>query len=573
MQKIISAEVMRELDRLTVESCATPSLFLMEAAASGALDVIVARLKADVADRSFLIFCGAGNNGGDGAGLARALVRRGARRVDVVLLGSIERTRGDARINFEIVQKLAMLDARITFREFTDEDEARLTKDLFINHDVIVDALFGTGLSRPASGIHHRVINLINEQSRPREERRHDSPAAHNAHIATRPALIVALDLPSGLFADDAVPSGACVRADLTVTFTAPKLANVLPPAARFNGELVIVSVGTPDALLASADSQTFVTEARDVRAWLKRTRYVPGSYKNSHGHALIVAGSRDMNGAPVLCADAAHIAGAGLVTVATPHSAHSAVSSRVHAEVMVAALEDSSDGTINTLALPRVAELSERATVIAVGSGLSSSNEETTEFVRRVVHQAKIPVLLDADALNAVAPFDGEVRPINNAPLILTPHEGEMRRLMNTHEKDALANRVQAARDFAVQHKVILVLKGERVIIAAPDGKVFINPFGNPATGTAGTGDTLAGIITGFLAQEFAREEHLEKSTDAEFRIEAAVQATVAAVYVASLAADFAARETGMRAMRASDIRTQLSRAFCTLDPDGETL
>jgi len=561
MQKVISADVMRELDRLTVERCATPSLLLMEAAANGALEAIASRLKSGVSRTGYLILCGSGNNGGDGAALARALVRASAARVEVVLLGSLERTGGDARINFEIVRALANSGARITFREFLDNDTARLTEDVSLTHNVIVDAVFGTGLSRPVSGIHLQVINLINDHARARSERAFENTHAHAE-------LIVALDLPSGLIADDPALSGACVHADLTVTFTAPKLANVMPPAARFNGELVTVNVGTPAAFLDAAASQTFVTDRQDVRAWLKRTRYVPGSYKNSHGHALIIAGSRDMNGAPVLCAGAAHAAGAGLVTLVTPHSAHHAVSSRVQPEVMVAALDETSDGAINTLALPRAAQLSERATVIAIGSGLSSSNEETIGFVRRFVPQAKIPVVLDADALNAVAPFKGKYRPQNNAPLILTPHEGEMRRLMNTIDKDALANRIQATRDFAVNHKVILVLKGERVIIAAPDGKVFINPTGNPGTGTAGTGDTLTGIIAGFLAQEFAREEHAD---DSESQIEAAVQATVAAVYIASLAADFAARETGMRAMLASDIRTHLSRAFRTLDPDGE--
>ncbi|HKQ53409.1 MAG TPA: NAD(P)H-hydrate epimerase, partial [Pyrinomonadaceae bacterium] len=326
MQRVISADEMRAIDRLTTERFATPSLLLMEAAAAAAAQAITARFPGGVEGRRARILCGRGNNGGDGAALARALSLAGA-RVDVVLFGRVEETQGDARTNFEMARRLSSFEAGshtqpppLTFIECASIVE---WEELAAHsYDLCVDALFGTGLTRPLEGVHRQVVEHLELLRNARERAHSDRP------------LIVSLDLPSGLNADSAATIGPAVRADLTVTFTAPKPANVLPPASHYNGELVVAHIGSPPALLeADGRSRLFLTEEGDARAWLVKTRYLPESYKNTHGHALVVAGSRGLTGAAVLCGQAAMRSGAGLVTIATPAAAQTAVAARAMPE------------------------------------------------------------------------------------------------------------------------------------------------------------------------------------------------------------------------------------------------
>lgn len=563
MQKVFSAAAMREIDRLTTERYKVPSLLLMEAAANNSLKAIAAHFSHNLAGISALILCGPGNNGGDGAALARLLMMSEA-HAEVVLFGRVEATKGDARINFEIVRRLAdevekssvsIGDSGVTtpassFYECETNEVWEKIADRAGNYDLIVDALFGTGLTRPLTGVFGQAVDRLVLLRGARDRMQQKRP------------LFVSLDVPSGLNADLAEPIGPAVRSDLTITFTGPKLATVLPPAAHFSGRLVIAGVGSPQTLLdADSSSQLFVTEDSDARTWLEQTRYTPDSYKNTHGHALVIAGSRRMTGAAVLSAEAAMRAGAGLVTIATPLSALSSVAARVMPEVMTVELPETTGGAASMAAIERALKLFERTTVVAVGPGLSADEEETRRFVRAVVEQRTTPVVIDADGLNALAPWPDDLSGSVAAPLILTPHEGEMRRLIGSPDRAALGNRVDAVREFAVKHSVILVLKGTRTLIAAPDGRVIVNPTGNAGLGTAGAGDTLTGIITGFLAQAYGT---LKERSDA-------LTATVAAVYVGGLAGDLAVREHGMRALVASDVRGFLSAAFRQLDPAGE--
>jgi hydroxyethylthiazole kinase-like uncharacterized protein yjeF len=546
---------MREIDRLTTERYALPSLLLMETAANAAARAIVSNAPQELSEFRALILCGRGNNGGDGAALARALWTMGAARIEVVLFGRVDEMNGDARVNFEIIQKLAeeTVGTRgvccLAFDECADGDNWAGKFDATPLPHVVVDALFGTGLTRPLEGFFRDVVSRL---SLLRE--------SHAAQGESR-TLVVSLDIPSGLDADSAEPIGEAARADLTVTFTAPKPANVLPPASHFNGQLVVADIGTPAALVEESPSQLFLVEADDARAWLRQTRYAPDSFKNTHGHALVVAGSREMSGAAVLCAEAAMRSGAGLVTVATPASALAAVAARVMPEVMTAQLPETGGGAASAEAFARVSELSERADVIAIGSGLTSDDDSTRRLVRAVVEQRTLPIVIDADGLNALAPWSSALRGTAELPLVLTPHPGEMRRLIGVDDKDALKDRVRVAREFATAHELILVLKGSRTITAAPDGRVFVNPTGNAGLGTAGAGDTLTGIIAGFIAQ--ARGA-LKDQADI-------LSAVVAAVYVGGLAGDIAARERGMRTMVASDIREHLGAAVRALDAAGE--
>jgi NAD(P)H-hydrate epimerase len=325
---------------------------------------------------------------------------------------------------------------------------------------------------------------------------------------------------------------------------------------------LTVADIGSPAELIAEVEAQASVTEAEDVRRWLIKTRYAPGSYKNAHGHALIIAGSRGFTGAAALCGNAAMQAGAGLVTVATPLSVQPIVAAQVMPEVMTTALAETDRGAVSDDALDYVSRIAEKISVIGVGPGLSSEDERTRSFVRRLIENRRTPLIIDADGLNCLAPWPAALRGASENPLILTPHPGEMLRLLGTTDKSVLHDRPACARDFAVQHDVILVLKGSRTLIAAPDGRVAINPTGNPGLGTAGSGDTLTGVITGFVAQARALpNENLDL-----------FETVIAAVYVSGLAGDLAARDLGMRAMIASDIREHLSEAFRYLDPVGET-
>jgi len=540
---------MREIDRVTIERNGTPSLVLMENAAAATARAVADHAWGGVAGKSILVLCGRGNNGGDGAATARLLALAGA-RVDVVLFSRIEDTRGDARINFESAQKLAF-DAKFRFFECGSEDEwkALRSNELTKTCDVVVDALFGTGLTRPLEGVHREAVGYVRQLRDVSEEGTQTTP------------LIVSIDIPSGLNSDSAQPIGEAVHADVTVTMTAPKPANVLPPAAGYNGELIVADIGSPLEIIQEAKSNLFVTEAADARRWLIQTRYTSDSYKNTHGHVLVIAGSRGFTGAAALCGNAAMRSGAGLVTVATPVSAQPLVAAQVMPEVMTAALAETDRGAVSDDAVEHVLRLAERAAVLAVGPGLSSEDERTRNFVRAVVERRKTAVVVDADGLNCLAPWPAGLSGSRDLPVILTPHPGEMLRLIGADEKSALNDRVAAAREFAVAHEVILVLKGTRPLIGAPDGRVFVNPTGNAGLGTAGAGDTLMGIVAGFLAQAYGTLQH-----DAD-----ALESVIAALYVSGLAGDLAAQEIGMRTMVASDIREHLGAAICALDPDGE--
>jgi NAD(P)H-hydrate epimerase len=315
---------------------------------------------------------------------------------------------------------------------------------------------------------------------------------------------------------------------------------------------------------LAETHTDLFLIDENDAKRWLSATRYTPDSYKNTHGHAVIVAGSRGFTGAATLCANAAMRAGAGLVTVATAASAQPLVAAAVMPEVMTTALAETDRGAVSDEAFNYFSKFSERADVVAIGPGLSSEDERTRAFVRRVVAQRRTPVVIDADGLNCLSPWR-DLRGSNEWPIVLTPHPGEMMRLMGTTDKSALSDRVVAARDFSTRHQVILLLKGGRSLVAAPDGRVFLNSTGNAGLGTAGAGDTLTGVITGFMAQAQGY-----RTADASGRVQV-LDTVLAGLYVGGLAGDLAARELGMRAMVASDIREHLSAAICSLDPRGE--
>ncbi len=548
MQPVISAHQMRTIDQLTVQQNQISSLQLMELAATACLKAITKVLGGNLTGKKIQILCGPGNNGGDGGALALKLAPLKV-QTDVILFANVSDTKGDARQNFEALSRLAESNQvdHLSFVEWGNAKEWRGSVNNSPTYDVIVDALFGTGLKRRLTGVFADVVKYL--------------ASIGDGQKSTNTPLIVSIDIPSGLNADHSEPIGPAVAADLTITFTAPKVANVLPPASHLNGKLVVADIGSPAELVNASPSQLFLADERDARNWLVSTRYIPDSFKNTHGHVLVLAGSRGYTGAAVLCANAAMRAGAGLVTVGTPVSSQPAVASAVMPEVITIALAETDRGTISDEAVEHVTALMDKVNAIALGPGLSASDERTRHFVHAVVKERQTAMVIDADALNCLSPWPEDLEGSNAAQLILTPHPGEMLRLLGATDKSALDDRVAVARAFATSHKLILVLKGSRALIAAPDGRVFINPTGNAGLGTAGAGDTLTGIITAFIAQSVGT---LKEKADP-------LAATIAALYASGLAGDFAARKLGMRAMVASDIREHLSEAILSLDSEGE--
>jgi hydroxyethylthiazole kinase-like uncharacterized protein yjeF len=537
--KILTAQQMREIDRLTVERCGVPYPTLMETAGARVVEAIIEHGE-PITKSVFSVFCGKGNNGGDGAVAARLLWMRGAPLVCVYIFGRIAETKGEARTNFEIIsqiceeeRKRANFFSRLSIQEITEEEDA---SHIYDGADVVIDALFGTGLARPAEGLYAKAIESINYHR--------DS------------ATVVSVDIPSGLSSDTGQPIGPCIQADLTVSFTAPKIGNVLAPAADANGKLIIATIGTPDWLIEEeSGSKLHLVEEKLIEEWLQASRRQADAHKGSVGDVLLIAGSRGKTGAAALSSETILRAGAGLVTVATARSAQPLLVTQARTEVMTEALDETRDGAISNAAIDRALQLAQKRTVIAVGPGLSSSDESTRAFAREMVERRTAPMVIDADGLNALAPWPEDLKGSDEAPIIVTPHPGEMARLTGKTNAEIVADRINVAREFATKHHIITVLKGSRTIIASPGGEVYVNPTGNAGMATAGSGDVLTGLVAGLLAQ----------------RPSEPLEATVAAVYLHGLAGDLAADKLGMRPLIASDIIASLSEAILQVGGDAE--
>lgn len=555
MQKVLTAAEMREVDRLTTERYGIPSIILMENAAHAVARVIAEKLGGSVKGKRILILCGKGNNGGDGAALARILWQHGACCM-VLIVGKISESKGDARTNFEMVQQLAKSQTGyfntsrnwIGIKVVDDVDE--ISEYFYVSRiDVSVDALFGTGFTGRLDGMHKDVVELYLNRGR----------------SLTRAPILVSIDLPSGVNADSNLLGSdlpdelieeqnrvsGVANSDVTVTFTAPKLANVLPPASRCSKELIIAPIGTPSKIVEEITSQLFLSTWEDAERFLRLTWFANSTYKNKRGHALIVAGSENYSGAAVLCGNSAIRSGVGLVTVATPRSSKDSIAGRVVPEVMVRPVSETDSGAVSAEAIEDVEAFLKNVDAVAIGAGLSASDESTGQFLRHFFENRKMPTILDADALTLLSPFSSLPSVAKDAPpLILTPHEGEFMRMLGTEDKKVIKDRVSAVREFSQKHNVILVLKGERVLIGEPGGKVVVNPTGNSGLGKAGNGDTLLGILTGFVAQAAKMEIDI-------------FETVVAAVYVAGMAGDIAEKKYGKRVMTASDVRECLAEVF----------
>ena len=523
--KILTAAETQRLDRLTTEKLGIPSLTLMENAGRAVVDFMAERFS-PLESHRILVVAGRGNNGGDGLVAARLLAERGL-RPRVVLLADPKSLKGDAAANFARLGGFASCGVEIA-PDLAAWHRARASLS---DATLLVDAILGTGLSQPLQGFLLEVVRDLNSAS----------PGAR----------VVAVDLPSGISADNWELIGESVRADATVTFTAPKVAHIFPPASERMGEWVVRAIGTPAELMENDPSLRLNLVMREELRWVAAPR-AHDSHKGNFGHVLVLAGSVGKTGAAALAAKAALRAGAGLVTVATPKSALPIVAA-LGMEYMTEPLPETEAGTISLGALDSLGKLVKGKTVLAVGPGLGQA-PETAECIRTAVNKFDLPLVLDADGLNAFAGCVESLRAKSlafNSPTVLTPHPGEMARLTGKSTAEILAARIETARGFAERHGHVLVLKGFRTLIASPDGQVYVNPTGNPGMATGGTGDVLTGLIAGLLA---------------EFPSRPAALVAAAGVYLHGLAGDIAARELGEASMMAEDLLDRLPRAFLSL-------
>ena len=498
--KILTAAQMREVDRRTIEK-GIPGIVLMENAGHRVVEVLAEKF-APLAAQRIVILCGKGNNGGDGMVVARQLFTRfEARGLHVVLLAAPEDLKGDAAQNYRMLQVCGCPVARKI------PAEARLAT-------IVVDALLGTGIKGPATGAMLDAIREIN----------HGFPVAK----------VVAVDIPSGMPSDSGEPLGEQARADYTVTFTAPKPAHALAPNCDALGELHVSAIGSPPRMYDADDSiwLSLVQPAMFSAMLAPRPR---DGHKGTFGHVLAIAGSRGKTGAAAMCGMAALRAGAGLVTVASEESAIPVISGHA-AELMT---EPLSSGSL----WAAVEQIAEKKDVIAIGPGLGT-DPEVVAMVRRAFAEFVQPMVVDADALNALA---GTAWAGAGKRRVLTPHPGEMARLCGKTTAEISADRLAAARGLAIERQVTLVLKGERSLIAFPDGRVWINPTGTPAMGTGGTGDILTGLTAGLLGQFPNDPDH----------------AIAAAVYLHGLAGELGAAALTEKCLNATDLLRYLPAAL----------
>ena len=510
--RILNAAQMREADRYTIEDIGIPALVLMENAGRQVVAALEAAYESRL-DGRVAVLCGRGNNGGDGFVVARTLIQRGVDAA-VFVVGSVADVRGDARINLDILGRLG-----VTVVEIGDEQTWELHFSEISQCTLIIDAVFGTGLTSALGGMMETVVADVNASGIP----------------------IGSVDLPSGMSADTPHLIGDCIDASMTVTLAAPKLPLVLPPGEAHAGDVVIADIGIPSDVLDGLEGPRIELLTPEQLRPLVEPR-AADSHKGDFGRVTIIAGSRGKTGAAHLAAVGALRSGAGLVTVATPASCLPIVASMA-AEYMTAGLPESQRGSVAAGAIDAILEMSHD--VIACGPGLGRP-PAVAQFVRSLLDRSTVPLVLDADALSVLEDDPSSLAGKEDRDVIIPPHPGEMARLVGSAVEEVQANRIEVAANFAATNRVYVVLKGHRTIIATPEGHTFINPTGNAGMATGGTGDVLTGMIAAWLAQLL----------DAE-------TACRLAVFLHGAAGDLAEAAEGQVAMTATDVVERLGEAL----------
>ena len=510
--RVFSSDEMSSWERYVIDDLGVPAIVLMENAAIGVADVIGERFRAE----RVLVVCGPGNNGGDGLAVARHLLTRGY-DVAALLWPPDGRLSGDAETQLEICRRLRV---PLLTADPTEVSNAFA----WVGNGLVVDGLFGTGLSRELTGEPLSLVERINAS----------------------PAEVVSIDVPSGLEASSHRRLGASVEADVTVTFAALKTALVLPPAADLCGEIVVADLGVPFVEQEAVGPSLHLLTAAELSVWLEARG--SQSHKGSHGHLLVIAGSRGMGGAGVLACRSAHRMGAGLVTLATAPSVRAECAASTP-ETMTLDLGDEggeSAGDLGEGHLARLLDAAGSRDALVLGPGLGQS-PESRRLVHELLAEHRGPTVIDADGLNVYEDLEGLV---GASERVLTPHPGELARLLGCGTEDVQSDRLSAARAAASRSGCVVVLKGNRTVIAEPEGAAWINPTGGPGLATAGTGDVLAGAIGSLLAQGLD-----------------SLAAAQLGVFVHGSAGDIATERLGERSVVATDVIESLPIALRRLD------
>jgi len=507
--KLVTSAQMKALDRAAFEKHGIPSLTLMERAGRAVAETAYEFARSRRG--SVVVICGRGNNGGDGLVAARHLIKRGL-DVSVFLLSRPSELSADARANWEnLVPLTTHLYEIIEFENFT------VHHPVMVGASLIIDAVFGTGLTREITGQTALIIEYINSLRRP----------------------VLAVDIPSGLSADSGSPLGVCIRASKTITFALPKLGLAVGRSSEYVGKLAVADIGIPQQEIDECDTPYFVTDSlmmRNLFSLRKRE-----SHKGSFGHVGIIAGSGGKLGAGYLASMAALRAGCGLVTYFLPQAAFDKFDSR-YPEIMCEPVPDKGRGYFHSDGVKTLLEKLENIDVLALGPAIGT-HEETRAFQRAVIGSVNKPIVIDADGLNNMDL--GQIKR-RTAATTLTPHPGEFSRLTGIDTDKVQKNRFDMAIKFAWENRISLVLKGYQSVTALSDGRAYINPTGNPAMASAGMGDALTGLIAGLSAQKI----------DAEM-------SAVAGVYIHGLAGDIAAGEIGDRGIVSSDVIKRIPKAI----------
>lgn len=515
--KVVSPSTMRDIDRRAIEDYGIPGIVLMENAGMAVADVID-RLRfscpayLEVAPK-VAIFCGKGNNGGDGFVAARHLTNRGY-EVKVYLVQDPEDIVGDALTNLNILYK-----AGITVEIIRDSMSLIDVKEFCANSFAVVDAMFGTGLKGEIKGNANKIVDFIN---------------CLGSHV-------IAVDIPSGICGYTGKVLGTAVRADETVTMALPKPGLVLYPGAAYVGELTVADIGMPKQLLDVVKAEAEVLEGRQIKQIFKQLP--PDAHKGMAGRVFVIAGSRGMTGAAALAGLSAARSGAGLVTVGIPKSLNEIMEIKL-TEVMTIPLPETKDKSISIDALEDALTFAQKCDAVAIGPGISL-NDETREFVKQFTALCPIPMILDADGLNSLAQSP-EVFKRAIAPLIITPHPGEMARLLSKRVEGIQNDRMAAVKEAAKKFGCVAVLKGASTLIADADGHIWINPTGNNGMASGGSGDVLTGMIAALLARGMRP-----------------VEAAQAGVFIHGLAGDDASLVKGKISLIAHDIIDHFPAAF----------
>jgi NAD(P)H-hydrate epimerase len=512
--KVVKAEEMQEIDRKTIEELGVPGAVLMENAGVGCVEEIerfaenIGMTRKDVT-----IFCGKGNNGGDGFVIARHLFNRGW-KPKIFLVGEKKALSGDADLNCKICESYGLNVVELTEDNFLLVD--------FEDTDLIIDAIFGTGIKGAVRGFAQEVIKKINQSEIP----------------------VFSVDIPSGLPTDTANPEGVCVKADMTCTMGLPKISQTVYPGKKYVGELVVLDIGFPRALLNNAEITVNLTNPEFIASRLPDRE--PDAYKGSCGYLSVIAGSVGMTGAATLTCQSAYLAGAGYVKLAIPKTLNNIMEIKL-TETLTFPLYETHQHSLSVDADIDLPKFLEGVDCVTIGPGLSR-NTETSQLVRKYVRKIRQPMVIDADGLNALS-TDSSILWNAHDKIVLTPHVGEMARLTGIDKREIMADPVHKAKDTAEKFGVVLVLKGAATVVASPKGKVFVNTTGNAGMATAGAGDVLTGIISGLIVQGMN-----------------VFDAAIVGVYLHGLAGDVAAQKKGELSVIATDIMNNIPDALLRL-------